>query len=109
MSDAEDAFAWQLKAAGVGEPVREHAFAKPRRWRFDFAWPSSQIAVEIDGGGFIGGAHSRGAGIYRDAEKHNEAVLMGWRVLRVTPAMVSDGSALALIERAFKMVEGGYQ
>ena len=28
----------------------EHRFFKPRRWRFDFAWPARMVAVEIDGG-----------------------------------------------------------
>ena len=33
-----------------------------------------------------------------DLEKYNTATLLGWRLLRVTPEMVSDGTALLLIE-----------
>ena len=37
-------------------PEREFRFCE-RRWRFDFAWPSHKVAVEIDGGIFIHGRH----------------------------------------------------
>ncbi len=99
-SDAETALAWQLRAVGYPEPVTEHRFAPPRRWRFDFAWPDRMVAVEIEGGIHIGGRHVRGAGFEGDCLKYGEAAIAGWTVLRVTPAMVDDGRALGLIERA---------
>ena len=34
------------------------------------------------------------------AEKYAEAVIAGWRVIRVTTGMVEDGRAVSLIERA---------
>lgn len=74
----------QLVEAGLAEGVvREHRFCPPRLWRFDFAWPSMALAVEIEGGAFIGGRHTRGAGFRGDAEKYATALLLGWRVLRV--------------------------
>lgn len=100
MSDLEDTLAWQMHVAGITGYVREHRFAYPRRWRFDFAWTARKIAVEVDGATWSGGRHARGAGIESDAEKHSTAAAMGWRVLRVTRAMVDDGRALLLIERA---------
>lgn len=100
MSDAEDRLEATLKRAGVREFVRELVFAKPRRWRFDFAWPDLLVAVEVEGGIWIRGAHSRGRGYEANCEKYNEAALRGWKVLRVTPTMVDDGRALATIERA---------
>ena len=54
----------------------------------------------MEGGTFSGGRHSRGRGFEADAEKYAEAAILGWRVLRVTTAMVNDGRALDLIERA---------
>lgn len=78
--------------------------ARPaRRWRFDFAWPAHMLAVEVDGGTYSGGRHTRGAGYERDCEKANEAVLRGWRVLRVTTQQVDSGEALAWIERALEV------
>lgn len=82
------------------EPVREYRFHPKRKWRFDFAWPARLVAVEVEGGTFSGGRHSRGKGFEADCEKYAEAAILGWRVLRVTTAMVNDGRALALIERA---------
>jgi very-short-patch-repair endonuclease len=98
VSEAEDALAWQLKFSGFPEPEREFRFCA-RRWRFDFAWPTLKLAVEVEGGTWAGGRHTTGAGFEKDAEKYNEAVVLGWRVLRVTPNMIEDGRALALLER----------
>lgn len=64
-------------------PVREFVFAKPRRWRFDFAWPSRKVAVEIEGGVWSGGRHTRGGGFIGDCEKYNEACFCGWQVYRL--------------------------
>lgn len=91
----------QCAAIGLPVPVPEHYFAKPRRWRFDWAFPSERIAIEVEGGAWIGGRHTRGAGYIKDMEKYNAAVLRGWRVLRFTPAQVADGSALKAIESLF--------
>jgi hypothetical protein len=100
VSDLEDTLAWQLKLVGVPEPEREHVFAKPRRWRFDFAWPARKVALEVEGGTWVNGAHNRGAHFESDCAKYNSAALAGWLVLRVTGAMVADGRALAFVERA---------
>jgi len=76
---------WDLIAApGAPSPVREHVFHFHRKWRFDFAWPDYLVAVEIQGGTWINGGHSRGSGFQKDCDKSNDAVLLGWRVLRYT-------------------------
>ncbi len=74
--------------AHLSQGVAEHRFAEPRRWRFDVAWPDAKLAVEIDGGVFAGGRHSRGYGYRADLEKLNCATLLGWRVLRFLPEQV---------------------
>lgn len=103
MSAAEDTFAFQLRAVNIPF-LREVRFAEGRGWRADFviSSPKGALLVEIDGGTWSGGRHTTGAGFARDIEKLNEAVLLGYRVLRFTPAMVDDGSALALVERALR-------
>jgi hypothetical protein len=60
--------------------VAEYVFAKPRRYRFDWALPDRFIAVEVDGGQWVagGGRHNRDS----DRDKINLAVSLGWRVLR---------------------------
>jgi very-short-patch-repair endonuclease len=102
VSDLEDSLVWQCKAAKLPAPVREHRFAPPRRWRFDLSWPDRKLAVEVEGGSFVAGRHSRGAGMEADMEKYNTAALMGWFVLRVNNHMVEDGRALAWVEQALE-------
>jgi very-short-patch-repair endonuclease len=99
-SDGERALATLILWNKLAAPEHQYAFDPSRKWRFDAAWPVFRLAVEIDGGTFIAGRHSRGAGYERDAEKLNAAVLAGWRVLRFTPHMIEDGRALATLERA---------
>jgi very-short-patch-repair endonuclease len=95
-----DTFTTIIKAAGLPAPIREYRFAPPRRWRFDYAWPAHQLALEVEGGVWTGGRHVRGKGYEADCEKYNAAALAGWTVLRVTTAMIRDGRALTLLEEA---------
>jgi very-short-patch-repair endonuclease len=69
----------------------EYRFHPHRKWRFDGAWLAYQVAVEIDGGYFVGGRHSRGTGQINDNEKINVAQSLGWRVYRFTPQQVKSG------------------
>ena len=103
MSNAEDLLAFQIKAAGLPEPVRQYHYARPRKLRADFAWPDAGLLVEVQGGLFSrrNGAHGSIEGILADIDRLNEATLAGWRLLRASTDMVKDGRALALIERAF--------
>jgi very-short-patch-repair endonuclease len=80
-----------------GEPfVTEYVFAKPRRFRFDFAWPNEKVAVECEGGTWVGGGHNRGAGYASNCEKYNLAAELGWRVLRYTSTHLRRESAEVL-------------
>jgi hypothetical protein len=106
--------AWQIEHALSVQIEREWCFHATRRWRFDLALfhplgsplglKELQIAIEIEGGLFLkaSGRHNRGAGMRADLEKYNEAVLLGWRILRVLPEWVANGKAFTLVERAVK-------
>ncbi len=89
-----------IRAVGLPDPVREFPFAHPRKYRADFAWPDARLLVEVEGGAYSQGRHTRGAGYTEDCRKYDLAVLLGWRVLRFTGEMVRDGTAVATIERA---------
>jgi hypothetical protein len=78
----------------------EFRFHPQRRWRFDVAFPDRMIAAEIDGGVWSQGRHTRGAGWIKDAEKLNEAAILGWRVLHFTPRQIETGEFADGIERA---------
>lgn len=77
-SDAEEALYEALLAEPLAgwDLVREYQFDPERRWRFDFAFPSQRLAVEVDGA-----RHRTHRGQSSDCEKGNAAVLAGWRVL----------------------------
>jgi very-short-patch-repair endonuclease len=85
---------------------RQYEFLEGRKYRADvaiFANPGVGLLVEVDGGLYVHGGHSRGAGREADLERDALAQLDGWRVLRVSPRHVKDGRALswisALLER----------
>ena len=90
----------QLRWRGLPEFEIEYRFHSTRRWRFDFAWPKEKIAVEVDGGIWTQGRHTRGKGYQSDCEKRNEAQRLGWQVYHVTPNMIKSGEALSFLERA---------
>ncbi len=89
----------QLKALRVPYEV-EYRFHPRRKWRLDFAIPVNKIGVEVHGGIWIRGHHTRGKGFEDDREKMNEAVLLGWLVLEVTPRQIRNGQAFRWLERA---------
>lgn len=77
----------------------EWRFHDHRRWRIDVAAYSTttprKLAIEIDGGVWVGGRHTRGAGVLKDNEKIAHLAIDGWLFLRVTPQQVNSGQALA--------------
>ena len=80
----------------------EFKFHPDRKWRFDFAWPHAHIALEVEGGIWTGGRHTRGSGFLRDMDKYNAAGILGWRVFRTTPQNIKNGKAIELLERIFE-------
>lgn len=93
-SNLEILFYNQLKDEQLPAPQHEYSFASNRKWRFDFAWPDKMLAVEIEGGTWTQGRHSRPKGFADDCQKYNHAALLGWRVLRYTGDMVRKGEAV---------------
>ena len=64
--------------------VPEFRFHESRKWRFDYAHQTLKIALEIEGGVWSGGRHTRGSGFLGDIEKYNAATAAGWAVFRCT-------------------------
>ena len=103
LSRHEELFAIQVRALQVDDGmVSEYKFDQDRKYRFDFAWPTRKVAVEIEGGIWNEGRHTRGAGFRADCSKYNLATIAGWRVLRYTSDMVQDGSAIKQVEEILK-------
>jgi very-short-patch-repair endonuclease len=93
-SELEEKFYAALVADGtIPMPIRQYAGimttnkkGKPivSRHRIDFAWLEQRVSVEIEGGAWTNGRHTRGSGFVRDCTKYNLATLQGWRILRFT-------------------------
>lgn len=96
-SGGEYALAFQISALKLAPAVREYKFHPERKWRFDFAYPDKKCAIEIEGGHWTGGRHTRAKGFESDCEKYCEAARLGWRVFRVTTDMVVSGYAIGLV------------
>lgn len=83
----EDTLAEALVMVGLPRPEREYRFAPPRRWRADIAYPERKVLIEVDGGIFTKGRHTRPQGFINDIEKRNEAQAMGY-IVWVVPGHV---------------------
>jgi len=101
-------FELSIHGSGLPHPVREYRFNPDHKWarcrRIDFFFPGHNLAVEIEGGAYSQGRHTRGCGFIADMEKYNEFVMQGFSLLRFTPDQVKSGYALQEIERWFKTI-----
>lgn len=101
LSTGEELFALHCRVDDL-RPEREFLFAAEigRKFRADFAWPEQKILVEIEGGNWNQGRHSRGSGFEEDCVKYNIAALLGYRMFRFTTGLVQSGYAIATIKNA---------
>jgi very-short-patch-repair endonuclease len=99
LSQLEDTLLHQMQLVGLPTPEREYRFAPPRRYRADFAYPDKMLLIEVEGGVWVRGAHTRGGHYNSDCEKYNLAAMNGWKVLRFTSNMINDGTAIDTIEK----------
>ena len=81
------------------KPEMEYKFHPTRKWRFDFCFPEIMFALEIEGGAFVQGRHTRGQGFLKDIDKYNEATMMGWRILRAGTNTQALSAILYIRER----------
>ena len=86
---------------GFPDPTTELLFHPKRKWRFDYAWEEQKLALEVHGGIHSGGRHTRGRGFVEDRAKMNEATLLAWTVLEVTPEHIKSGQLRAWLLAAF--------
>ena len=93
-------FVQMCRTFGVPEPVTEHRFHPTRRWRMDYAWPDHKVALEVEGGLFVGGRHNRPVGMQKDFEKYNRAAAMGWRILKCTPRTLCTSGTVEDVKEA---------
>jgi hypothetical protein len=85
--------------------TREFRFCEHRRWKSDYCWiiGDKKVLLEVEGGVFSQGRHTRGTGYTQDCEKYNEASLLGYTVLRVTKEHLLNGKAIEWVKRALNV------
>ena len=92
-----------LKAEGIPLPEPEFRFAPPKRYRMDFAWPEHKLALEIQGGIWIRGRHTRGAALLKEWTKLNLAASMGWRFIYCQPADLLKLTTIQFIKQSLAL------
>ena len=107
VNEWEEELAAQILLAGLPAPMRQYPFAKNvgRQYRADFAFMDERLLVEVNGGAFIGGRHTRGAGYEDDLQRNAIATALGWRVVSVTPSHIKKKFAIEWIKCALGLEE----
>jgi very-short-patch-repair endonuclease len=101
---AFDPFLALCASRGLPEPTPEYRFHATRRWRLDYAFVAERVAVEVEGGVWTSGRHTRGSGFLRDIEKYNQLAAAGWRLLRCTPDTLCTHEMVALVRQTLTPV-----
>jgi len=100
-SVGEAALIQQLKTLKI-EFEQEFQFHPTRKWRADFHIKNTKLLIEVEGGIWSGGRHTRGKGYIGDMEKYNAATMMGYQVLRFSTEQVTSRFAIKQIEGLVK-------
>ena len=91
----------QLDALKI-EYTTEFRFHPERKWRADFRIDGYPILIEVEGGIWSQGRHTRGKGFEGDCTKYNQAAILGYHVLKGSTQQVKSGQLVADIEQMIK-------
>lgn len=72
-----------LREERVPLPRCEYKFCPDRDWRADYCWISHCFILEVEGGIWTGGRHTRPEGYFEDIEKYNTMAILGYRMVRI--------------------------
>lgn len=98
VSEGEAILIQHFKAYGIGYE-QEYQFNENRKWRADFHITGTKILIEVEGGIWSNGRHTRGKGYITDMEKYNSAAVLGYSVFRYSTDQVKSGKAIEEIRR----------
>lgn len=90
----------QKMAANGYTCVSEYYFHAEREWRNDFyiEHNGKKLAIEVEGGIWSNGRHTRGSGFVNDMIKYNELTKYGIYLYRVEPSKLFNLSVLEDIQ-----------
>lgn len=76
----------------------EVRFHTQRKWRADYCHLATRTIIELEGGVYSKGRHTRGKGFVADCEKYNAAAALGYTVFRLATGMVTPKHVGQIIE-----------
>lgn len=95
----ESEYRFAAMHVGLGKGIKDRLKqAGLKDYRADFAFTNAKLLVEVEGGGWTSGRHTRGKGFADDLRKYQAAMRLGWTVYRCDGDMVNRGEALKFIE-----------
>ena len=98
VSEGEAKLAQHLKSYKI-EFQAEFQFNPERKWRADFYILGTKVLIEVEGGIWSNGRHTRAQGYLGDMEKYNSAQELGYSVYRYSTEQVKSGKAIEDIRR----------
>lgn len=96
-----DLFTVACPKMGLPTPTPEYKFHPSRKWRIDYYFEANgrKVGLEVEGGIWTGGRHTRGAGFAGDMEKYNAAGAMGITILRAAPGDLLKTETFDLVKK----------
>lgn len=88
------------KQNGLPVPTPEHKFHPKRKWRIDWYFEANgkKLALEVEGGVWQNGRHTRGSGFVADMEKYNSLAEHGIFLVRVQPSDLLKMQTIKLLQ-----------
>lgn len=87
---------WELLNGPELKP--EFYFCPNRDWRADYLVIGTMWLIELEGGIWSGGRHTRPKGFIDDVYKYNQAAMLGYRVIRIATGMANADYISQIIE-----------
>lgn len=86
---------------GLPKPTPEYRFHPTRKWRIDYYFEANgrRVGLEVEGGVWTNGRHTRGKGFAGDMEKYNAAAAIGITIVRVTPGELLKIETFNLVKK----------
>lgn len=91
---------------GLGKGIRKRLEdADMQDWRYDFFFADYDLAVELNGGNWSGGRHTRPQALQSEYRKINAAALLGHTLLIFDTGMVKSGEAVQRVKAIIDLID----
>lgn len=92
------------KINGLPLPTAEYQFHPTRKWRFDYYLErdTTKVALELEGGIYTRGRHTRPSGFLGDMDKYNAAAEMGILLVRAKSTPLPQAATIETLKKIFQ-------